>query len=414
TRFLINELALDLDLNKFDRIIVVGGGKASGGLAEVLDSMIPRGIDVNGLVIVVEGTSRNYKTPRIQLLEASHPLPDIRGEKATQNLVSLLSKATPHTLVLCLISGGGSALMTLPSKDISLFDKIETTKVLLKSGAGIEEVNCVRKHLSRIKGGQLVRYSNGALLVSLIISDIIGNPVGSIASGPTAPDPSTFTDALKILTKHNIETVVPRAAFDHLSKGAMGLFIETPKPNDSIFSRVTNYILGDNAVACEAAVREIKKVERFRVLNLGSSWHGEAKDLGENIAGLCVAVHHGTAGVKKPVALVWGGETTVTIRGSGKGGRNQEEALAALNFLKERFAITIAFIGTDGVEGFKDAAGAIIDSNSRKLVEKMRVEIENYLSNNDSNSFFKSLKTGLIVTGLTGTNVNDIGIALIE
>ena len=416
SKFRIRDLGLALDLGKFDCIFVVGGGKASGGLAQALEASMPKQVGLRGIVNVLEGTSGKYGTDKIELLEAGHPIPDENGEKATRKMVSLLEAATPNSLVFCLISGGGSAMMALPAAELTLEDKIASTKVLLNSGAGIEEVNCVRKHLSRIKGGQLVRYCNGALVVSLIISDIIGNPLASIASGPTTPDPTSFADSLKILSRYDMDRRVPNRAFDYLTKGAAGLIGETPKPGDPIFSRVTNYILGDNVEACNAAAEVVKKTKknRYTVVRLGSFWHGEARDLGENIAGLCRAVSSGRSGVRRPAALIWGGEATVTVRGTGKGGRNQEEGLAALNFLQGNSGITMAFFGTDGVDGFTEAAGVLVHSESKDQFQKEQIDPEKYLANNDSNSFFQLLKGSLIFTGPTGTNVNDMGIALIE
>src|SRR5579872_4245025 len=364
SRLSIKDVGLHLDLANFDKIIVVGAGKASGALAETLDSLIPSNIDLQGQVTVLEGTSKDFPTRRIQLNEASHPIPNSKGVKGTEKIVSSLRKATPGTLVLCLISGGGSALMVLPAQGISLRDYITTTQLLLKTGARIEEINCIRKHLSRIKGGQLLRFSNGGLVVSLILSDIIGNPLASIASGPTAPDPSTFQEAWEILSKYKLAKSLPVSVSEHIVKGTEGSIPETPKPGDPIFHRVTNYILGDNSIACMAALKSIKKRKRFHPYYLGSSWQGEARNLGENIAALTLTVQKLKSGFSKPAVLVWGGESTVTIRGTGKGGRNQEEALAALNFLRNQGKITIAFMGTDGLDGFSDSAGAIIDAGT--------------------------------------------------
>jgi glycerate 2-kinase len=410
----INESSKSIDLKQFDKILVVGGGKASGAMAEALETMIPNQIELIGSINVLEGTSRNFRTKKIKLNEASHPIPNKKGVESTEKMLSLLGEASSKSLVICLLSGGGSALMTLPAEDLTLEDKIRTTSLLLKSGASIEEVNCVRKHLSRIKGGQLVRYCNGALLISLILSDIIGNPIESIASGPTAPDPTTFKNAMTILSEYDLNKAVETSVLDHFKKGAAGLIRDTPKPKDQIFRRVTNLLLGDNSIACKAAILRVRREKKFRVFYLGSSWHGEARNLGENFASLCLHIQGSDSGFKKPTALVWGGETTVTLRGSGKGGRNQEEALAALNVIGNKSGITLGFLATDGIDGFTDYAGAIVDSMTYSRAREKDLDPKSYLSNNDSNTFFKLALNSLIKTGATGTNVNDIGIALIE
>ncbi|MDA4131070.1 MAG: glycerate kinase [Thaumarchaeota archaeon] len=410
----IKQLTITLDLSKFDKILVVGGGKAGGGMAETIESLIPETYDLVGSVTIPEGTSEKFHTNRVQLHEATHPIPSLKGVVSTEKIVSVLGTGTADSLVLCLISGGGSALMTLPAVDISLEEKIATTSLLLKSGAAIDEINCVRKHLSRIKGGQLVRYANGALVISFILSDIIGNPLESIASGPTVPDPTTYEDALKILSRYGIEDSAPPAVLDHLRKGKSGLVRETPKVGDPIFSKVKNCILGDNSVACRASVKSLKKRGSFKVYYLGSSWRGEARDLGEDFASFCKSIQQPNSGFKNPTSFVWGGEATVTVRGTGKGGRNLEQALAALDALKEKNGITMAFLGTDGIDGFSDAAGAIIDSHTFVVAKAKNLDAKIFLARNDSHSFFKSVEDGLINSGPTGTNVNDIGIALIE
>jgi glycerate 2-kinase len=412
----IRDTNLEFPLRSYDRLIVVGAGKASGAMAVSLETVLSQKIPYSGVVIVPEGTSKRYRTHRIKLLEGSHPVPSYLSVAATKDVVKAIRNATEKSLVLCLISGGGSALMTLPASGISLRDQIRTTTLLLKSGASIEKVNCVRKHLSSVKGGLLALAANDSRIISLIISDIVGNPIGAIASGPTAPDPTTFGDALQILQDYRISKRVPGKVLRRLKEGAAGHFQETPKLGNPVFGKVTNFILGDNTVACLAAIIALKKNSSMNATYLGSSWQGESRDTAANLTGLLLAArkYQNSSGERKPEAFFWGGETTVTVRGKGKGGRNQEEALSSLIKLADETGITIAFMGTDGIDGFSSAAGALIDeySNGRTVSKKLHPEA--YLRNNDSTTFFEKLGESLLVTGPTGTNVNDIGIAIVE
>ena len=410
------DLNLDFDLRRHDKVIVVGGGKASGAMAEQLELMLPRDLDFSGVISVLEGTSRNFQTQKITLLESSHPIPSEKSVLATTKIMHKVGEATKDSLILCLISGGGSSLMALPAKGITLDDKVKTTELLLKSGASIEKVNCVRKHLSSIKGGLMAKSANGARILSLIISDIVGNPLGSIASGPTAPDPSTFKDALRVLEEYDLTNRIPARVLRRLKDGTKGLILETPKPRNRIFGRVTNAILGDNSVACKAAIDCIRK-NAFPVYYFGSGLQGEARELAANLTKLFLTVRSGSPeihGFTKPCAFVWGGETTVTVRGNGKGGRNQEEALSALWNLGSVKGLTIAFMGTDGKDGFSSASGAIVDSEVDRSAARKKMNPDKYLTNNDSNSFFRRVGRSLLINGPTGTNVNDIGLAMIQ
>ncbi len=414
-RILGSELAFPL--RSYDKLIVVGTGKASGAMAEALERLIPPTIEYSGVVSMPKGTSRRFHNKKIRLLEATHPIPSIKSVKATVAIMKAVRSATANSLVLCLISGGGSSLMALPATGLTLHDKVRTTHLLLKCGASIEKVNTVRKHLSSVKGGQLARAGNGARILSLIISDIVGNPIESIASGPTSPDPTTFRDALQILTEYGILQKVPTRAAIRLKQGILGRIPETPKPRDPMFEKVTNFILGDNSVACSAAIDKLNMNDKIRTYYLGSAWQGESRDTAANLTDMFLAVNRNLSeirGFDLPCAFVWGGETTVTVHGKGKGGRNQEEALSALIKLKEKDGITVAFMGTDGVDGFSTAAGAIIDSIAYRVAESKKLSPEKYLKDNDSNSFFKKIGNSLLMTGPTGTNVNDIGIALVQ
>ena len=409
----IKSSGLKLDLTSYDKVLVVGCGKAAGSMAETLEQILDDQIRFEGCVNILKGTTTDFKTSKIKLNESTHPIPSALGVSSTEKIVKVLRTATQKSLVICLISGGGSSMMPLPAEGISLDDKVKTTTLLLESGASISEVNCVRKHLSAIKGGQLPLYANGAALLSLIISDVVDDPLESIASGPTTPDPTTFRDALSIIERYDLENLVPERVNVRLKAGAAGTVPETPKPDDPRLESVTNYILGDNGIACDAAIRSLKEIRGIAVYYLGSSWEGEARKIGGDLASLCIAALKHQSGFATPAAFVWGGETTVTVKGKGRGGRNQEEAMGALSKIKSMQGITIGFMGTDGKDGFSDAAGAIVDFRTWQSAIDQRLDPESYLGNNDSTSFFENAGRSLLFTGPTGTNVNDIGLALI-
>jgi glycerate 2-kinase len=389
-------------LREFDRVYIVGAGKAASGMAYALSHILDNKIAA-GAITVPHGTKAKIKG--VLVTEASHPIPDDAGVEGTKKILSILRKADQNDLVIVLISGGGSALMPLPASGISLSDKQIITNSLLHSGASIHEINSVRKHLSAVKGGQLLRHLNkSCALLSLVLSDVIGDDLGIIASGPTYPDNSTFGDALNILRKYRIEN--PVTAIEYIAKGANGEIEETPKPQQELFSRTHNVLVGNNAIACKAAVGYLKKRGMYAV-NLGSQFDGEAKEFGIFLARLTLALGG------KRFAIVAGGETTVklnTRKKNGLGGRNQEAALACLAEL-DRHDVAIGCMGTDGIDGNSDAAGALISSKTMLLAKKM--DLHKYLNMHDSYHAFKKLRS-LIFTGFTGTNVNDIAIVCQE
>lgn len=401
-------------LKSFDKILVVGAGKASGEMTQTLEQSIFSQVDFSGAVIVPQYTAKSFVTSKVKIFEGTHPIPSLKSVKATLQVLNLLRAATPKSLVICLISGGGSALLTLPAYGVTLGDEIRTTNLLLKSGASIEKINCIRKHLSAVKGGQLAKAANGARILSLIISDIVGNPLGSIASGPTSPDPTTFRDALSTLAEYDLLRRVPARVLHHLKAGSDGKIPETLKQTDPLFKNITNFLLGDNSVACSAAIHRIKSIGKYTPYYLGSSWQGEARETAGNLTSFFLNVQKNSESFRTPCAFVWGGETTVTVRGHGKGGRNQEEALSSLIKLKEQEGLTLAFMGTDGVDGISNAAGAIVDSRSYGRAKSKKLSPDQFLKNNDSNAFFMKLGRELLITGPTGSNVNDIGFALVE
>lgn len=388
-------------LREFDRVYIVGAGKAVPGMAYALCSILGNKIAA-GAITVPYGTKSEIN--RVLVTEASHPIPDKAGIKGTKNILSILRKADHNDLVIFLISGGGSALMPMPASGISLTDKQKITSSLLRSGASIHEINAVRKHLSAVKGGQLLRHVNeSCTLLSLILSDVIGDDLGMIASGPTCPDNSTFSDALNILRKYRIES--PVTAIRYVAKGAKGTIKETPKPQEDLFSRIHNVLIGNNAIACKAAVSHLEK-RGMQAVNLGSEFDGEAKEFGVFLARLALGL-----GCRR-LAIVAGGETTVKLGShkNGLGGRNQEAALSCLAKL-DRHDVAIGCIGTDGIDGNSDAAGALVSPKTIMLAKKM--DVQKYLNVHDSYNAFKKLES-LIFTGFTGTNVNDIAIVCPE
>jgi glycerate 2-kinase len=389
-------------LREFDRVYVVGAGKAAAGMAYALCSILHNRVAA-GAITVPYGTKAD-DIKGVLVTQASHPIPDRAGIKGTKNILSILKKAGQNDIVIVLISGGGSALMPLPASGVSLADKQKITGSLLRSGASIHEINTVRKHLSAVKGGQLLRHVNGSCtVVSLILSDVIGDDLGMIASGPTYPDSSTFGDALRILRKYRIKA--PDAAAKFIAKGIKGKIEETPKPHDLVFSRIHNMLIGNNAFACKAAAAYLKK-RGVKAVHLGSEFDGEAKEFGAFLAQL-LTLDFGP----KHFAIVAGGETTVRLnsrRKNGLGGRNQEAALACLAKL-DRQDVVVGCIGTDGIDGNSDAAGGLVSPKTIVLAKKM--DLQKYLDIHDSYHALKKLRS-LIFTGYTGTNVNDISICI--
>lgn len=384
-------------LRKFDRVYVVGAGKATAGMADALCSIL-RGRVAGGAITVPYGSKAKIKG--ISVAQASHPVPDLSGAEGTKKILSVLKKAREGDLVFVLISGGGSALMPLPAPGVSLADKQRMTDLLLRSGASIHEINTVRKHLSAVKGGQLLRHiDSSCAVVSLVLSDVVGDDPGVIASGPTCPDRSTFADALKIIKKYRIKG--PDAALEHIARGARSEIEETPKPRDPIFSRVRNILIGSNSIACANAASYLKK-RGVKAVQLGSEFDGEARDFGVFLARLASDLGD------KPFAIVAGGETTVRLSRSknGVGGRNQEAALACMMKLR-RHGVAAAFMGTDGIDGNSDAAGALVSQKTISLAAK--IDLKKYLDSHNSYHAFKKLHS-LIFTGYTGTNVNDVAI----
>lgn len=399
---------LTFDLEKLRNIYVIGGGKASGSMAEALEEILGNYIRA-GVVNVPYGDQS--KTHIIKLQKASHPTPDQAGVKGAQQMVKIAQQAEKDDLLICLLSGGGSSLMPLPCEGVTLEDKKQLTEALLKSGASINEVNIVRKHISSFKGGLLAKQAYPATILNLILSDVVGDDLASIASGPTVPDPSTFTDAKHVLEKYGVWERTPLSIRKRLSEGTQGKIADTPKNGDPVFKKVYSVVVGNNRVASSAAVAQLKS-EGVNTLWLTSTLEGEARCVGIIIAAVCREIFDSGNPLCRPAGIVFGGETTVKVEGSGLGGRNQELTLSAALKLNGLEACAIASLSTDGVDGPTDAAGAIADGYTLKRAGQARLDAEKFLADNDSYSFFSRLDD-LIFTGQTGTNVNDVAVVVI-
>jgi glycerate 2-kinase len=394
------------DLDAVDRTWVVGGGKAATAMAGALVPLLGEHL-AGGLVVTRYGhADRGIDTGPIEVAEAGHPLPDAAGVAATERMTALVRQATGRDLVLAVLSGGASALLTLPAEGLALHHLILTTELLLRSGATISELNCVRKHLSQIKGGGLARLADPAPVVALVLSDVVGDPLEVIASGPTSPDPTTFADAWAVVERYRLARLLPQAVAARLRAGLEGAAAETLKPGESLFQRVQNVIVGSNRLAAEAAVESARRLG-FHALLLSTFVEGEAREVGRVAAALArEAVTHGRPAAR-PACLVWGGETTVTVRGQGKGGRNQELALAAALALEDLPGVLLLALGTDGSDGPTDAAGAVASGQTVPRARGLSLDPRVYLANNDAYPFFDALGD-LLRTGPTGTNVNDL------
>jgi len=401
---------LKLSLRRFRRVTVIGGGKASGAMAEALERILSGRIS-GGLVNVLEGTKSNFRTDRIEIHEANHPVPGEKSIAGTERMLELLTGLSDDDLVLCLISGGGSAMMCCPATGVSLRGKQDVTRSLLRSGATIQEINTVRKHLSKVKGGWLAKRACPSTIVSLIMSDVVGDPLDAIASGPTAPDPTTYLDAVNVLKKYDLWRESPSSIRKRFIKGCKGMIPETPKHDDESFKKVFNVILGNNRLACQSAQHALRKFS-LKTLHLTSSLEGEAREAGSVLASIIEEINTTGRPISRPAALIAGGETTVTVRGPGKGGRNQELVLSMVEKIAGIRGIAVASVGTDGVDGPTDAAGAIVDSETLSRAVKMKLSPTKFLLGNNSYEFFSKMKD-LIITGPTGTNVNDLFVAVL-
>ncbi|OQB42319.1 MAG: putative hydroxypyruvate reductase [Candidatus Latescibacteria bacterium ADurb.Bin168] len=387
------------------RILVVGAGKASAHMATALEQVLGDRI-TSGIVITKYG--HGVPLRRIRVAEAGHPVPDEQGVEATLELMRHVEGSTPDDVIFVLLSGGASSLLVAPAQGITLADKKTTTAVLLSCGATIQELNCVRKHLSRVKGGQLLRACGSAQVVSLILSDVIGDPLDVIASGPTVPDPTTFRDALGIVDRLGIRGSLPPRVVSHLEAGARGEHPETPKPDEGSFSTSHTALVGTNSIALKGAACEAER-RGYRSHILTSSLRGEASEAAKVVCALA----EGVPARGGPTALILGGETTVTLSpDAGKGGRNQEFALSAAREIRGRTNITLASVGTDGTDGPTDAAGGLVDGATWERAIRCGFSPDVALQRHDAYPLLRA--TGdLVMTGPTGTNVMDVIVVLV-
>ncbi|MBV9746337.1 MAG: glycerate kinase [Acidobacteriia bacterium] len=393
-----------LHFDDYRHIYLIGAGKAGASMAAAAEAVLGNRI-TEGLVNVKHG--HVAKLRRIELNECGHPVPDRAGVSGAERIARIAAEAGRGDLVLCLISGGASALLPLPVPSIKLAEKQETTRLLLACGADIHEFNAVRKHLSRIKGGQLARLAQPAKVEAFLLSDVIGDDPGVIGSGPTAPDASTFADVSRIIDKYRIHSKLPARVRRWIAKGLKGEIEETPKPGDPIFSRVRNTIIGSNRIALNAAARRARQLG-FRPLVLSSEVQGETREIARMHAAIAREVVRSGSPVRPPACIVSGGETTVTLQGKGVGGRNQEFVLAAALDLAGLPDTVVFSAGTDGSDGPTDAAGAIADGSTIRR----KPEAASYLRENDSYRYFEALGD-LVKTGPTLTNVMDVHLVLI-
>ncbi len=398
---------LSEDLSSYRRILVLGMGKASAAMAMAMERVL-EGIPIEGAIITKHG--HGLDLARIRVIEAGHPVPDEDSVRGAGILLQLADDAGHDTLIINLVSGGGSSLFCLPADGISLGEKQETTRALLASGAAIDEVNCVRKHLSRVKGGRFAARTFPARLMSLILSDVVGDRLDTIASGITAPDPTTYREALSILRRYHIEDRVPSRVVQLLESGTQGGLPETPKVSDPAFDRTSNIIVGSNAIACRSALDRAEALG-YDARILSTTLTGEAAEVASFLADIAWDMHVRRSDTRSPILLVAGGETTVTLKGSGLGGRNQEMALAFACSLYEKHPsltdITFLSAGTDGTDGPTDAAGAFVTPELMRRMPELRIKAREHLLDNNSYRFFQDQGL-LFTTGPTRTNVCDI------
>lgn len=398
-------------LDRFRRIFVIGAGKAGAAMAQAVERLLGARI-AGGLINIKYGHNVKYgrlaRLRRIELNQCGHPVPDINGVRGAERIAGIARQARADELIVCLISGGASALMPLPAPPITLEHEQRLTQLLLDCGADIREMNCLRKHISELKGGELARLAHPATVLTLILSDVIGDDLDVIGSGPTVPDRSTFADAAAILDKYRLWERAPIAIANRIRAAES----ETPKPGDPAFERVHNLIIGSNRLALEASAGKARELG-YRPLLLSTYIEGETRDVARVHAAIAKEIRASGRPIRAPACVISGGETTVTIRGNGMGGRNQEFALAAAIDLDRLPGVAILSAGTDGTDGPTDAAGAIATGETMARARKQGLHGAAFLANNDSYHFFERVG-GLIKTGPTNTNVMDVRLILVS
>ncbi|MFX1568592.1 MAG: glycerate kinase [Promethearchaeota archaeon] len=414
----------EFDLTKYKKIYIIGGGKATAEMTFSLEKNLVayQDIDYEGIINIPKNASefKSFENSKIIINFASHPIPDEQGLEGTKAMMELIERSTENDLIFCLISGGGSALLPLPKRTITLKDLQKVNSLLLSSGASIHEINTIRKHLSDFKGGNLAKKiynSSGATLISLIISDVVGDNLDSIASGPTVPDETTFKDALEIIEKYDLEKQMPKSVIELLKMGKLDKNLENPKLDDICFSKVYNYLIGSVASAVQEANSFLKE-RGFKILYFSNNIVGEAREFGRSLNKIISQYVESHLKQKKidKLGLIGTGELTVTIKGKGIGGRNQEMLLAFIDTVKDlktNYDFLIIGANLDGIEGNSKAMGALVDNYVIKQTISKKIDCKKFLEVNDSNKVFKELSVELI-TGPTGCNVNDLIIILIS
>lgn len=399
---------LNFRLDKYKNIYVIGAGKASAAMAHYVENILGNRI-TTGHVVVKYGYACHLD--RIKVTEAGHPIPDENGFTATEEISGIAAAAGEDDLVLCLISGGGSSLLVDLPDGILPEELYIVNNLLIRSGASINEINCVRKHLSLIKGGQLARKVWPATLVTLIVSDVTGDPLDVIASGPTAPDPTTFTEALGILEKYRLTRDLTSGVLKYLNNGSAGLIPETPEPGDEVFSRTYNIVAGSNLIALEAAGKSAMDLG-LNTFIIDSGIRSDVDTISRSVFETAIRYKQNDD-LRKPICLLFGGETTIHVSGNGQGGRNQHLALLVAIKLRDTEGVTFLSAGTDGTDGPTIAAGAVVDSETLKIAALKHTDPEEYLQEFDSYNFFR-ITGGQIKTGPTFTNVMDLMIVIID
>jgi len=397
------------DLNTFDKIFLVGSGKASNAMAQAIEEIFG-----DRLTKGVITTKYGHLLPlnKTKVIEAGHPIPDQKGYEGAKKIQRLLKESGPKDLVIFLLSGGGSALLPFPADRIDLEEKQEVTQFLLDCGADIKEINTVRKHISMIKGGWLAKWAYPSTVIGFILSDVVGDQLDVIGSGPTVPDSSTFGEAFEILKKYNLLKEISPSIQNHLRSGKEGKIEETPKPGEAVFEKVYNSLIGSNILALLEAKREAESLG-FNTVILSSSIEGETREAARFHTAIAKEVIFSGNPIPRPACLLSGGETTVTVKGKGLGGRNQEFALAGALEISGIERVVLLSGGTDGTDGPTDAAGALADHTTVRRAKAMSMNPKAHLENNDAYPFFQKLGD-LLITGPTHTNVMDVRILLVD
>lgn len=405
---------ISYDLQRYAHVYIVGAGKAGATMAQGLEGILGEQLTRGVVTVKYAHTVKHaHLAPvsRVVLHEAAHPVPDEAGVRGAEALIRLAQQAGADDVIFCLLSGGGSALLPAPSPGITLEEKQRVTSLFLECGASIDEINAIRKHISRLKGGQLARLVAPATLITLVLSDVVGDRLDVIASGPTVPDPTTYQDCLDIVQRYHLLARLPASVRTHLQRGQAGELPETPKAADPAFTRCQTVIIGSNRIALQAA-RTAAQTRGYTTLILSSSVEGEARQIARMHAAIAREIRQSGAPVPPPACVIAGGETTVTLHGAGRGGRNQEFALAAALDIAGLDGVVVLSGGTDGTDGPTPAAGALADGRTVARAQALGLAPDDFLRRNDSYHFFHALDD-LFITGPTGTNVMDMHILLV-